>query len=59
VSISCDPNYTFSIDSHTMTVIEVDGTNVEPLRVDSIQIFAGKLLQGYSIHPLCSNMPLK
>jgi hypothetical protein len=31
-----------------MTVIEVDSTNVKPLRVDSIQIFAGKLLQGYS-----------
>ncbi|KAF8492161.1 laccase B [Russula emetica] len=42
VSISCDPNFTFSIDDHVMTVIEVDGTNVKPLRVDSIQIFAGQ-----------------
>jgi hypothetical protein len=24
-----------------MTVIEVEGTNVQPLNVDSIQIFAG------------------
>jgi hypothetical protein len=48
VSISCDPNFTFSIDSHVMTVIEVDGTNVKPLQVDSIQIFAGKPLQRYS-----------
>jgi multicopper oxidase len=47
VSISCDPNFTFSIDDHVMTVIEVDGTNVKPLRVDSIQIFAGKPLPGY------------
>ena len=41
VSISCDPNFTFSIDGHNMTVIEVEGTNVQPLLVDSIQIFAG------------------
>jgi len=44
VSISCDPNFTFSIDSHNMTIIEVDGNNVEPLVVDSIQIFAGRSL---------------
>ncbi|KAL9713355.1 ferroxidase, multicopper oxidase [Leucoagaricus gongylophorus] len=42
VSISCDPNYTFSIDNHTMTIIEVDGVNVEPVIADSIQIFAGQ-----------------
>ncbi|KAF8272429.1 laccase [Lactarius quietus] len=42
VSISCDPNFTFSIDNHTMTVIEADGQNTEPLIVDSIQIFAGQ-----------------
>ncbi|KAI0294023.1 laccase C [Multifurca ochricompacta] len=42
VSISCDPNFTFSIDGHDMTIIEVDGNNVEPLVVDSIQIFAGQ-----------------
>jgi len=33
-----------------MTIIEVDGTNVKPLRVDSIQIFAGKSLRDYSSH---------
>nr|QMP96872.1 laccase 7 precursor [Cerrena sp.] len=42
VSISCDPNYVFSIDDHNMTVIEVEGTNVKPLTVDSIQIFAAQ-----------------
>ncbi|KAI9450184.1 laccase C [Lactarius psammicola] len=42
VSISCDPNFTFSIDGHNMTVIEADGQNTEPLVVDSIQIFAGQ-----------------
>jgi iron transport multicopper oxidase len=42
VSLSCDPNYTFSIDGHTMTIIEVDGVAHQPLAVDSIQIFAGR-----------------
>ena len=42
VSISCDPNYVFSIDGHSMTVIEVDGVNSQPLNVDSIQIFAAQ-----------------
>ncbi|KXN87073.1 Laccase-1 [Leucoagaricus sp. SymC.cos] len=42
VSISCDPNFTFSIDSHVMTIIEADGVNVVPLEVDTIQIFAGQ-----------------
>jgi iron transport multicopper oxidase len=41
VSLSCDPVYTFSIDGHSMTIIEVDGVNHEPLEVDSIDIFAG------------------
>jgi hypothetical protein len=43
VSISCDPNYKFSIDNHQLTIIEVDGINVRPLVVDSLQIFAGIL----------------
>ena len=42
VSISCDPNYTFSIDGHNMTVIEADSVNHEPVTVDSIQIYAGQ-----------------
>ncbi|KAJ7257197.1 laccase [Mycena haematopus] len=42
VSISCDPNFIFSIDGHSMTIIEVDGVNHQPLTVDSIQIFAGQ-----------------
>ena len=41
VSISCDPSFTFSIDGHQMTIIEVEGTNVKPLTVDSIDIFVG------------------
>ncbi|TFK19083.1 laccase 8 [Coprinopsis marcescibilis] len=42
VAMSCDPNFIFSIDSHTLTIIEADGQYTEPLQVDSIQIFAGQ-----------------
>jgi iron transport multicopper oxidase len=42
VSISCDPAFDFSIDSHQLTIIEVEGNNVKPLVVDSLEIFAGK-----------------
>jgi hypothetical protein len=41
VSISCDPSFIFSIDGHNLTVIEADSTSVQPLVVDSLQIFAG------------------
>ncbi|KAH9999531.1 laccase [Russula vinacea] len=54
VSISCDPNWKFSIDNHTLTIIEVEGTNVRPLAVDQIQIFAG---QRYSF-VLNANQPI-
>lgn len=54
VATSCDPNYTFSIDGHTFTIIEVDGINTQPLQVDSIQIFAG---QRYSFI-LNANQPI-
>lgn len=40
--MSCDPAYTFSIDDHSMTIIEADSVNTKPLEVDSIQIFAGQ-----------------
>ncbi|KAJ6485373.1 yellow laccase [Mycena vitilis] len=42
VSVSCDPNFIFTIDGHEFTIIEVDGVNHAPLTVDSIQIFAGQ-----------------
>lgn len=42
ISISCDPSFTFSIDGHNLTIIEVDGINVDPLLVDSINILAGQ-----------------
>ncbi|KAJ7688073.1 laccase [Mycena rosella] len=46
VSMSCKPAFNFSIDGHSMTVIEVDGVNHQPHNVDSIEIFAG---QRYSV----------
>ncbi|KAJ4471419.1 laccase lcc6 [Lentinula aciculospora] len=42
VSISCDPNFVFSIDGHTFLVIEADGVSHEPVVSDSIQIFASQ-----------------
>ncbi|KAF7364189.1 Laccase I [Mycena sanguinolenta] len=42
ISMSCDPNWIFSIDGHQMSIIEVDGVAHQPLTVDSIQIFAGQ-----------------
>lgn len=50
VSISCDPNWVFSIDKHTMNIIEVDGIAHQPKTVDSIQILAG---QRYSFIVRC------
>ncbi|KAF7318698.1 Laccase A [Mycena chlorophos] len=46
ISMSCDPNFIFSIDSHTFTVIEADGVNTQPLPVDAVQIYAA---QRYSL----------
>ena len=46
VSTSCDPFFNFTIDGHRMTIIEVDGTEVQPVEVDSIPIYAG---QRYSV----------
>ncbi|KAH0590047.1 hypothetical protein H2248_000223 [Termitomyces sp. 'cryptogamus'] len=46
IGMSCDPNFTFSIDQHQMTIIEADGQYTSPLTVDQLQIFAG---QRYSV----------
>ena len=40
--MSSDPNFTFSIDGHNMTVIEVEGVNTQPLVVDQMQLFTGQ-----------------
>ncbi|KAJ6555361.1 laccase [Mycena vulgaris] len=54
VSISCEPTFIFSIDDHSMSIIEVDGVNHQPLVVDSIEIFPG---QRYSF-VLTANNPV-
>ncbi|KAI0714961.1 laccase [Earliella scabrosa] len=54
VSLACDPNHVFSIDNHTMTIIETDAINTQPLTVDSIQLFAA---QRYSF-VLTANQPV-
>ncbi|KAF9233718.1 laccase [Melanogaster broomeanus] len=42
LSMSCKPDYLFSIDSHTFTVIEADGEPTRPLVIDSIPIYAAQ-----------------
>jgi len=42
ISMSCEPNYIFSIDGHNLTIIETDATPTSPHTVNAIQIFAGK-----------------
>ena len=44
--MSCEPSFNFTIDGHRMTIIEVDGNEVEPVEVDSIFILPG---QRYSV----------
>ncbi|KAI3614454.1 laccase [Moniliophthora roreri] len=40
-NIACNPAYTFWIDNHDMTIIEVDGVNHFPKKADSFKIFVG------------------
>ncbi|TFY66487.1 hypothetical protein EVG20_g4598 [Dentipellis fragilis] len=42
LNMACEPNYNFTIDGHSMTVIEADGVNVQPYVVDFIQIYASQ-----------------
>nr|AIO05520.1 Laccase 5 [Hypsizygus marmoreus] len=42
LSVSCDPNYVFSIAGHQLKVIEVASENILPYNTASIQIFAGQ-----------------
>ncbi|KAI0269346.1 laccase [Gloeopeniophorella convolvens] len=54
VAMSCDPNFTFSIDGHKLTIIEADGNNVVPHTVDQFTIYAA---QRYSV-VLNANQPV-
>ncbi len=42
ISISCDPNFIFSIDGHNLTLIETDGENISPITVNAVDVFAGQ-----------------
>ena len=42
ISMACDSFYTFSIDGHSMTIIEADGVSTLPLVVNNITIFAAQ-----------------
>ena len=46
MSLSCDPSYDFSIDGHSLTIIEADGGSTFPKTVDRLTILAG---QRYSV----------
>ncbi|KIJ65363.1 multicopper oxidase [Hydnomerulius pinastri MD-312] len=46
IGASCDPWFNFTMDGHTMTIIEADGVETEPHKVDSFPVLAG---QRYSI----------
>ncbi|KAG1743108.1 laccase [Suillus lakei] len=46
LGLSCDPSYNFTIDGHTMTIIEADGVETVPETVDSLPVLAG---QRYSV----------
>ncbi|KAF5354960.1 hypothetical protein D9756_005793 [Leucocoprinus leucothites] len=41
-AMSCEPNYTFSVDGHNLTVIEADATETQPKTVNTIQLLAGQ-----------------
>lgn len=58
ISMSCDPNYEFSIDDHAMTIIEADGEYTKPLTVDTIKIYAGVSRQLILMLNLCLNVNL-
>ncbi|KAK0498036.1 laccase lcc5 [Armillaria luteobubalina] len=42
INLGCEASFRFSIDSHTMTIIEVDGINHVPYTVDEMDIFSGQ-----------------
>ncbi|KAF9459177.1 laccase 1 [Collybia nuda] len=46
IGMACEASFNFSIDKHSMTIIEADGENTLTHEVDSIRIYAG---QRYSV----------
>ncbi|KAI0031190.1 laccase 6 [Vararia minispora EC-137] len=41
-SISCRPFFTFSVDNHNITVIELDGTEHDPVTVQNVDVYAAQ-----------------
>ncbi|THU87355.1 Cupredoxin [Dendrothele bispora CBS 962.96] len=52
ISMSCNPSYTFSIDGHMFSIIEVDGEYTQPLLVDSLEVLPAQ--RDYACEPLLS-----
>ncbi|KAH7921171.1 laccase [Leucogyrophana mollusca] len=46
IGLGCEPWFNFTIDGHSMTIIETDGTETVPVEVDSLQVFPA---QRYSV----------
>jgi iron transport multicopper oxidase len=46
IGLSCHPSYNFTIDGHSMTIIEADGVETVPVTVDLLPVLAG---QRYSV----------
>jgi len=40
-AMSCEPNFTFSVDGHNLTIIEADSKETECRTVNSVQLLAG------------------
>jgi iron transport multicopper oxidase len=45
INTACIAAFNVSIDSHTLTVIETDGSETKPHTVDRVSLFPGKSLQ--------------
>jgi len=44
VSIACRPFYTFSIDNHEFTAIELDGVAHDPVVAQNVDVYAGQIV---------------
>lgn len=44
IQIACRPFFTFSIDQHNLTVIELDGTEHDPVTFQNVDIYVGEYL---------------
>ncbi|KAG9312150.1 laccase [Chiua virens] len=54
IAMSCSSKFNFTIDGHRMKIIEADGIEIDPVKVDSIPILVG---QRYSV-VVAANQPV-